>query len=341
MNNNLFPDSLQSLVALLLLTLLIIQACSEQEGKENKAIPVIFDTDIGPDYDDVGAITILHALEKRGEVEILATIASNRYERIASILDIFNTFYGNPDLPIGVPHGDAVSLGDSRHWTDSLLLHYPHSVLSNKEVPGAVRLYRKILSQEEDSSVTIISVGFLTNLADLLASEPDEYSPLNGIQLVEKKVERLVSMAGKFPSGKEFNIYKDVESALHVFHNWPSPVIFCGFEIGVQINTGLPLVQNPAITHNPTKEAYRISLPQSPMDSLGRKSWDQATVLAVVKGYRPYFSLHEGRIVIDSSGYNTWNSNGEGQYYLKLETAPEKIEDIINSLMMAQAIDSR
>jgi hypothetical protein len=37
---------------------------------------VIFETDMGPDYDDVGALALLHALADRGEVNILATISS-------------------------------------------------------------------------------------------------------------------------------------------------------------------------------------------------------------------------------------------------------------------------
>ena len=35
-----------------------------------KPVPVIFDTDMGPDYDDVGAIAMLHALADKGEATI-------------------------------------------------------------------------------------------------------------------------------------------------------------------------------------------------------------------------------------------------------------------------------
>ncbi|HEY3369613.1 MAG TPA: hypothetical protein VGK10_02120, partial [Prolixibacteraceae bacterium] len=43
-------------------------------------VPVIFDTDIAPDYDDVGALAILHAFADKGEAIILATISSNAFE---------------------------------------------------------------------------------------------------------------------------------------------------------------------------------------------------------------------------------------------------------------------
>ena len=68
-------------------------------------------------------------------------------------------------------------------------MKYPH-LLSTDEAPDAVKLYRKILSQQEDTAVTIISVGFLTNLGNLIMSEPDELSPLTGKKLIEKKVKR-------------------------------------------------------------------------------------------------------------------------------------------------------
>lgn len=44
----------------------------------------------------------------------------------------------------------------------------------------SVELYRRLLAEQPDSSVTVISVGFYTNLAQLLASQPDSVSPLSG-----------------------------------------------------------------------------------------------------------------------------------------------------------------
>ena len=45
-------------------------------GAQNP-VKIIFDTDMGPDFDDVGAITVLHALADNGECEILACMASD------------------------------------------------------------------------------------------------------------------------------------------------------------------------------------------------------------------------------------------------------------------------
>ena len=64
-----------------------------QKAKVAKPVPIIFDSDIGPDYDDVGAITLLHALADSGKANILATVASNKYSRISSVINIFNTYF--------------------------------------------------------------------------------------------------------------------------------------------------------------------------------------------------------------------------------------------------------
>lgn len=141
--------------------------------KTQAPIAVIFDTDCGPDYDDVGALAILHAFADSGYIHILATMASNKHDLVAPSIDVINTYFGHPDIPIGAPKSDGVNIGAYQKWPDSLIAKYPHDLMSTGEAPDAVKLYRKILSEQEDASVTIISVGFLTNLGNLIMSEPD------------------------------------------------------------------------------------------------------------------------------------------------------------------------
>jgi inosine-uridine nucleoside N-ribohydrolase len=307
--------------------------CNQQ--KASRAVPIIFDSDIGPDYDDVGAIAILHALAEQGKANILATIASNQYEGIAGILKIFNTYYGAPDIPIGVPKTEGgVTLRDSQHWTDTLLANYKGGSVKNADVPDAVQLYRKILAAQPDTSVTIVTVGFLTNLADLLRSAPDQYAPVDGKTLVKQKVHLLVSMAGGFPSGKEFNIYSDLAASKYALSQWPTTVIFSGVEIGNKIKTGLPLIHNDAIKNSPVKDVFRIAIPQDPGDRKGRSSWDETTVLVSINGPEPYFTLHPGRIIISDDGNNRWNDEARGQYYLVPKAPLDNVAEVINQLMM-------
>lgn len=315
---------------------LLLTVSFSKQQHSNKPVSIIFDTDIGPDYDDVGAITILHVMEDKGEAKILATMASNQYEGIAAVLNIFNTYFNRSDIPIGVAKGNAVNMADSQHWTDSLLAKYPHKIMHNDEVPDAVKVYRKVLAAQPDHSVTIVTVGFLTNMANLLNSTKDDFSPLSGEALIRKKVKLLVSMAGKFPSGLEFNVLKDAIASKVALENWPTKVIYSGFEIGEKIKTGLPLIHNNEIRNSPVKDAFRICIPMSPQDSNGRMSWDETAVLVAVKGYQPYYTLHQGKIKVAADGSNSWDENGKGQYYLVEKESPQKVEDIINHLMMQQ-----
>ncbi len=312
------------------LSLIFVQAQNE------KIEPVIFDTDMGPDYDDVGAIALLHAFADSGKAKILATIASTKYEGVAAVLNVLNTYFKKPGIPIGVPKGNAVMQKDWQHWTDTLIAKYPHVIKSNNEVPDAVALYRKILARQPDNSVTIITVGFLTNISNLLKSKPDKYSSLSGKDLVKKKVKQLVCMAGKFPEGKEFNIEKDAKASEFVFEHFQKPVLFSGFEIGQKIKTGLPIISNDAIQNSPVKDVFRISIPMAKEDSAGRMSWDETAVLVGLTGYQPFYKIISGRIKINGDGSNTWSTKEINHYYLVEDKPVEEVQDLINTLIMHQ-----
>jgi pyrimidine-specific ribonucleoside hydrolase len=181
-------------------------------------------------------------------------------------------------------------------------------------------------------------VGFLTNLKSLLLSKADMFSPLTGMQLVQQKVKQLVSMGGKFPSGGEFNINQDFVSSKYVYENWPTPVLFSGFEIGEKIKCGLPLIHNDSIKNSPVKDVFRISIPLAAEDSAGRKSWDETAVLVGVLGYEKWYSLKQGRMVIsDKDGSNTWTEDKtSNQYYLVEKVSPAVVQKLIDELIQHQ-----
>ena len=322
----------------LLLTLTIGQTRGQSI---RQPVPVIFDTDMGPDYDDVGAIAILHALADKGEATILATIASTSYANVTPVLSVLNTYFKRPDVPIGVPKGKAVTDRDVQHWSDTITARYPHAVRSNANVPNAIALYRQLLARQPDRSVTIISVGFMTNLANLLASKADTYSPLSGKELVSRKVKQLVSMAGKFPAGKEYNVYMDTPASTAVFDGWPTPILMSGFEIGEKIHSGLPLIKNTSIRKSPVKDVFAISIPKAKEDAGGRMSWDQTAVLVGIKGYAPYYTVKSGRLTMNADGSNGWNPAGKGHQYLVAKMPVLQVEKLINDLMQHQPVSRR
>ncbi len=311
------------------------------QDKMHYPTPVIFDTDFGPDYDDVGAITLLHAFADSGNIKILATGASNRYSNICAALSVFNTYFNRSQIPIGIVKGRAVELGNPQHWSDSVIAKYPHPVRSNDQVPDAVSVYRQQLAKQPDHSVVIITVGFLTNMAHLLKSSPDAFSPLPGKDLVRKKVKELVSMGGSFPNGTEFNISRDERSSEYTYDNWPTPVVFTGFQIGMKIHCGLPLIHNQAIRNDPVKDVFRISIPLAREDSLGRMSWDETAVLIAVKGWKPFYNAVKGRIVVLPDGSNSWDTSGKGEMYITEKVPPQVVQALINQLLLHQPLNKK
>src|SRR5215475_12515339 len=63
---------------------------------------IIFDTDIGNDVDDALALAMLHALESRGEAHLAAVTVTKDNRYAAPFIDLVDTFYGRPEIPIGM-----------------------------------------------------------------------------------------------------------------------------------------------------------------------------------------------------------------------------------------------
>jgi len=303
-------------------------------AQSRNPVPILLDTDMGPDYDDVGALAVLHALADRGEARPLAVIACNRHPLVVPTIDLLNTWFGRADLPTGAPRQpEAVSDGAWQQWPEQLVARYPHRYRSTAEAPDAVATYRQILARQPDRSVTLVTIGFLTNLAQLLDSRPDRYSRLTGRELVARKVKQLVAMAGAFPSGREFNVYKDSVAAERALAGWPTPIVFSGFEIGKQIKTGLRLLADSTLT-GPVKETYALCMAKSNEDRAGRMSWDQTAVLVGVRGHAPYFGLKRGRIVI-RGGRNEWQDDPDGPHAYLVSAMPvEAVTEVIERMMM-------
>lgn len=330
----------KSLLITQIITLLFFLGGNTSKAENQSASPVnlIFDTDLGPDYDDVGTMALLHALADNGEVNILATLSSNHHENVVPCIEVLNFYFNRPDIPVGTPKSEGGANLTTWHkvkWTEILPAKYPHKTKKTADAPDAVKVYRRLLSEQPDKSVVICTVGFFTNLKDLLDSGPDEYSQLSGNDLISRKVKHLVSMAGLFPEGREFNVYCDTPSSEKVFDNWPTEIIFSGFEIGNEVFTGKRLVQMP-VENSPVKETYELCFAEGDPD--GRMSWDQTTALVAVKGYAPYFSTERGVLkVIDSEGTNKWTPDTQGKHIRLIKKMPfEELAVLIENYMMHQ-----
>jgi len=325
---------------LICLTFFSLIACtnkSKQATVSSDIVSIIFDTDLGPDYDDVGALALLHALADSGQVNILATISSNKHELVIPCIEVINTYFNRPTIPVGAPKSEGGANLTSWHkvkWTEVLPAKYKHQTTKTSDAPDAVKVYRKILHAQPDHSVIICTVGFLTNMKDLLLSEGDEISPLSGKELVLKKVKRLVSMAGYFPEGREFNVHCDAPASIVVAEQWPTEILFSGFEIGSKVLTGKRLVRMD-VQNSPVKEAFEICFVEG--DPNGRMSWDQTAVLVASKGFEPYYSIERGKIFVDAEGNNSWTPDKNGKHLRLIEKMPPtEVATIIENYMMHQ-----
>ncbi len=332
--------------------LISIHPANAQTMKTKKAVPIIFDADFGPMTKSTKAMAVFHALDVRGEAKLLATISDHMYPGVAQLLDVYNTYYFRPDIPIGVPKrpdpavdnqdalfpGSIISGPLVGGWVNYLIKKYPHDLRSNEIAFEAVDVYRALLSEAEDHSITVVCSGFLTNLSNLLVSGPDEYSDLNGMELVKKKVNKLVSMAGTFinldklgkneKANTEYNLVMDAKASKHVFEEWPTEIVYLGFDLGKDIWTGAALLQNESIQNNPVKDALHMTsrnFGDSP-------SWDPAAALIAVRGSEMYFDLVPGRITVDWDGTNNWDYSKKGQYYLKQKATLKSFEKIENDI---------
>ena len=318
----------------------LISGCCISNDKAITVEPVkiIFDTDLGSDYDDVGALAFLHAMADSGKAEILATLASNRYELTAPSIEVINNYFGRKDLPVGSPKTGGITDISPYHWADTLVERYHHTIKSTKDAPDAVSVCRKVLVDQPDTSVIVVTVGYLTNLNNLLNSQPDDISPLSGKDLIIKKVRKLVTMGGYFPDGgRSFNIFMDSSASEYLFRNWPGEIIFTGDDIGEKIRTGLRLI-NSDIKDSPVKDTYRIGMPLSG-DLSGRMSWDQTAVLIGVYGTEGFFDTVQGKITVYPDGSNTWENDPEGKHrYVKQKMPVDEMTKFIEDRMMHQPV---
>src|SRR5215471_13519118 len=93
-------NSVSASVVTLLTTFFVPAVLAEQSSK-SAPIPIIFDTDIGNDVDDVLTLSMLHALQTRNHCQLLAVTVTKPDPLAGPFVDLMNTFYGRPKIPIG------------------------------------------------------------------------------------------------------------------------------------------------------------------------------------------------------------------------------------------------
>ncbi len=279
---------------------------------------VIYDTDMGPDVDDVLALAVLHNYADQGLVEIGAVTVSRNSEPGARYSDAVNTFYGRPDIPIGIHKSSYVDFDDSILFTvkaDS----WPQD-LDAANIEDGFKLQRRVLADalEAGREVIIVQTGFSGNLSDLLKSEPDDISDLNGIDLVTEAVSFLSVMAGATELGfVEFNIKRDIGSARYLFWKWPTKLVLSPFELGDVLHYPYSSITSDYnwTERHPVREAYEykdLSWHRDAPPYYDMKSWDLTSIMYAVEPDSPRFKISEAGLVVVAEDGRTSFRPGEG-----------------------------
>lgn len=340
--------SIKSVILIILSLLTLIFSEKKSLGDDvtfHKAPPVkiIFDTDIGNDVDDVLALAMLHALQTRGICDLLAVTITKPDELAGLFVDAVNTFYGRPGIPIGFTHAGLsnepskflplVTTKDNEHF------RFPHTLLRSSDAPEATQLLRFILSRQPDDSVVLVQVGYFSNFAALLNTPGDTNSPLTGLELVKKKVKLLSVMAGAFQTIDadnhylEFNVCSDIPSAKKLVAEWPTPIVWSGFEVGYAIKYPAQSIDGDYdyVLHHPVSESYRLYLPM-PYD---RPTWDPTATLYAICPDRGYFSLSQpGRVSIENDGFTRFipSKGGRDRFLIVNEFQIERLKEAMAQL---------
>ncbi|MHA1726819.1 MAG: hypothetical protein ACTSXH_18605 [Promethearchaeota archaeon] len=320
-------------------------------SSNNKPVPVIYDTDMDLDCDDCGALAILHALADFQEATILGVICDVPVDSSVKIAHATNTYYNRGNLPIGYLKNEDFERGNRfkeyrEHQQEVIASgrnYYPKKVvrffnLDEIKIPNtwdAVPLYRHLLSKAEDFSVVIIAVGLLSALGDLLKSGHDEFSELSGMDLVRKKVKKLVTMGwGRFPEDNErLNWRMDWLAARTTLNLWPTELVVQTH--GSEFLNG-KMLSAKTTEENPVRKCYEFYL--GPHHK-GNFTWDLLTVYYAIRGCDEYFEEVSGyRLVLDKEpGKNYWVEDKEHyppHKFLNLMSSRTKFKKEIEDLLI-------
>ena len=302
---------------------MIASSCSKEKVEPigYQGVPlVILDADLGSSTDDLFALEMLYRYQEQGRCKLLGVVVDRMGENNAAIADVMNTYFGHGDIPIGLERNgvqnpmvwiDYSELPNYRNSDGSLM--FECTLNDYNAVPDGWKLYRRLLAQQPDRSVSIVSVGFVTALAHLLESQGDEYSELNGVELVRRKVRSAYVMGGVFGDAAEpdYNFTQAINYSLTFFRLWPKEVklYFSPGEVGDAIEyTPEQVIEDISWTDvHPIKQVYmRCDC------NTGQKMWDPMPVFNAVLGDSLFYLSERGTVVYDDEGVLHFTADPRG-----------------------------
>ena len=342
-------------------------------------VSLIIDTDFSIDVDDLAALCVAHRLADSGEVTLLAMLHGTGLSAGVGGISVVNHYFGRDAIPIGAYRGevgapehtfnpDWVNRGNGWYVFD-LLEKFDSPIRSADDVHDAVIVYRRTLSSAIDHSVVIASIGLFTNLLELLKSEANvPGADVDGVELIKRKVARLVVMGGRSGEGIEWNFggcgghergcgsfdsFGEITKA--ALDLWPAeevPITFLEFDAGVDVRTGGALRQSKDVdASSPCRrgfDTYCTALGAPWCTEDGRPSWDPMTILMAVRGTEGYYQTKVGHNEVYADNGGNLFSIGSAfdkyklskpkdhrrEYKVERTALASEMADVINALML-------
>ena len=338
------------LTAIIVCGLTVLTACSNddnpagQQGEYTGMPLVIYDTDIGSSADDLFAMEMLYHYEDEGRCRLLGVMVDREGERNAAFADVMNTYFGHGDVPIGLVRDgikepkvwiDYAHVADTKDGEGQPM--FRRTVADYSSLPDGWQLYRRLLAAQPDRSVSIVSVGFVTCLAQLLTSGADEYSSLTGVELVRRKVKCIYLQGGMFGEAEEpdFNFAQGITFAKTFFQNWPQEVdmVFSPMETGQDVEyTPEQVIADVSWTDvHPIKQVYMQC-----NCNTGQRMWDVMPVVQAVEGDALFALSQHGTVRITDQAETIFTPSATGNCRYQLPGtevwAAQMLEKIRNAI---------
>lgn len=316
---------LAKILVLTAIVLLSFAGCRDKSNQENQENPeekvrVILDTDLGSSTDDLFVMQMMYKYADQGKCEILGVVVDREGEDNAAIADVMNNYFGYPDVPVALVRE---GIDNPKVWIDYTDMPYftnedgtpmfERTYSDYSSLPDGWQLYRKILSEQPDNSVVICSIGFLPCLSQLLESGPDEYSSMNGVDLVKAKVKKIYLMGGVFGTAVEpdYNFAQGMDFSLKFFEKWPHEVdmYFSPCEVGDKVEYPIKMVVDDIswTDVHPIKQVYM----NFDCDT-GQKMWDPMALIPIVEGDHLFVMSEKGDVVLTENAETLFTPSTDG-----------------------------
>jgi hypothetical protein len=322
---------MKKILSWMLVTIITIYGASQLTSCSNDDEPVepqgyaglpliIFDTDIASSTDDLLAMEILYRYEDEGRCRLLGVVVDREGERNAAFADVMNTYFGHGDVPVGLVRDgikepkvwiDYAHVADTKDGKGQPM--FRRTVAEYSSLPDGWRLYRRLLVAQPDHSVSIVSVGFVTCLAQLLTSGGDEYSSLSGVELVRRKVKCIYLQGGVFGEAVEpdFNFAQGITFSKPFFQNWPQEVdmVFSPMEAGQDVE----YAPEQVIADVSWTDAHPIKQVYMQCDcNTGQRMWDVMPVVQAVEGNALFSLSGRGTVTLTDQAETIFTPSATG-----------------------------